>query len=205
MTSRLRFTSAGQIFETFPTASRTIATPPGDEPPLAFLRRLADSKRPFDALVFGAYLLPRREAVWWACQCVRAISGEAPPDAALKAAEAWVRDPEEATRRAALELGNAGDKARASTWLARGAGWSGGSISPVDPPPLIATQPGIALRPVNAAPHMTAKALIAALDFALAGAGAIPRPLWIAACAQSCIRFAEGGEPRPRLAAPARP
>jgi hypothetical protein len=188
MSYRLRFTSARQIFDTFLTASDDIATQPADEEPLAFVRKLAQSPRPIEAIAFCAYLLPRREAVWWACQCVRAIQGEqAGADVALKAAEAWVREPEEATRRAALDIGASGNRRAATTWLARAAGWSGGNIG------------GAGLAATPAPPHLTAKAVLAAIVLAMAKAGARSQGAWTAACADACIRFAEGGDARPRL------
>jgi hypothetical protein len=188
MSSRIRFTSAQQIFDTFQTASDDIATPPANEAPLDFARKLAHSSRPIEAVAFCAYLLPRREAVWWACQCVRAIQGDqAGADLALKAAEAWVREPEEATRRSALELGVSGNRRAATTWLARAAGWSGGDMA------------AAGLVPTPAPPHLTAKAVLAAIVLAMAKAGAANGGAWTAACTDACIRFAEGGDARPRL------
>ena len=195
MSSRLRFNSARQVFEAFGSARDDIATPPTDEPPLAFARRLVNSARPIDGVAFCAYLLPRREAVWWGCQCVRALLElQNGGDAALRAAEAWVREPEEETRRAALELGRVEDRRAPTTWLARAAGWSGGDIA------------ASGLRPIPAPPHLTAKAVLAAI--VLAGARSDSRWVgWISGCADGCIRFAEGGDARPRLvgAAAARP
>ena len=164
MSSRLRFTSARQIFDTFQSASDDIATPPANEAPLDFARKLARSSRPIEAVAFCAYLLPRREAVWWACQCVRAIQGDqAGADLALKAAEAWVREPEEATRRAALDLGASENRRAPTTWLARAAGWSGGDMA------------AAGLAPTPAPPHLTAKAVLAAIVLAMAKAGAASR------------------------------
>jgi hypothetical protein len=188
MSSRLRFTAARQIFDTFKTASDDIAAQPSDEDPLTFVRKLAQSERPIEAIAFCAYLLPRREAVWWACQCVRAIQGEAiAGDAALKAAEDWVRDPEESTQRTALALGASGNMRAATTWLAKSAGWSGGNIAIAG------------LAPVSAPAHLTAKAVLAAIVLAMAKAGTRSQAAWIAACIEACIRFAEGGDARPRL------
>ena len=104
MSDRLRFTTARQVFEAFPTAASDIEVEPADEAPLDFARKLLAPGRRFESIVYLAYLLPRREAVWWGCQCVRAISGNKADDALL-AAEAWVRDPDETTRRAALDIG----------------------------------------------------------------------------------------------------
>lgn len=99
MSDRLRFATARQVFEAFPTAAADIEVQPGDDAALDFARKLLAPGRRFEAVVYIAYLLPRREAVWWGCQCVRAISGNKTDDALLSA-EAWVREPEETTRRA---------------------------------------------------------------------------------------------------------
>ncbi len=129
MSDRLRFATARQVFEAFPTAAADIEVQPGDEAALDFARKLLAPGRRFEAVVYIAYLLPRREAVWWGCQCVRAISGNKADDALLSA-EAWVREPEETTRRAALNIGWTRDARIATTWLALAAGQSGGSIAP---------------------------------------------------------------------------
>ena len=168
MASRLRFTTARQIFETFPAAAADIDSQPSDEAPLDFARKLLAKAHRFDAIVFGAYLLPRREAVWWGCQCVRAMRDNK-ADGALLAAEAWVRDPEEATRRAALKIGAAGDKRVATTWLAMAAGHSGGSVAPEGAPPRAA------------ATHMTAVGVKAAVILAIAHSPPRDQAAWMAA------------------------
>src|SRR5205085_12585504 len=58
-----------------------------------------------DAIKVLAYGLTKREAVWWACVCVRDAGGKDLPGPALKAlqaAENWVADPSEDNRRATL-------------------------------------------------------------------------------------------------------
>jgi hypothetical protein len=187
---RIRFTEAKQVFEAFKTAERDIgASATGEETPAAFLRRLASGPKPTQAIAFCAYLLPRREAVWWACQCVRAIDPAAAEDAALAAAERWVREPEEGSRRAALDIGASGPPKTATVWLARAAGWSGGSVGSNDrrviPPP----------------PYMTAKAVNAAIAIAVGKASIREQNAWRVACAEAGIRFAEGGDARPILSA----
>jgi hypothetical protein len=91
-----------------------------------------------DALRLLAHALPKREAVWWACMCARGVPALAPrPEDldALAAAEAWVRKPEEATRRACMAAGEKAGFRSPESWAAAGAFWSGGSIAPegVDP------------------------------------------------------------------------
>jgi hypothetical protein len=192
MSSRIRFAAARSVFEAFPDL-RHAAPPPGDEAaPLDYARHLLASPRPSDAIAFLTYLLPRREAVWWARQCVGAILGPAADDAALRAAEAWVRAPEEENRLAALAIGTAGDQRAATTWLALAAAWSGGSMCAPDVKPMAA--------PLSAC----AKAANAAIAMAISASDPPAVGPWIVACAEAGIRFAEGGDARPRLA-PSRP
>jgi hypothetical protein len=127
---RLRFATAKQVFETFATASADIEAKPADIEPLAFLQALSEGPTPEDGISFCAYLLPKREAVWWACQCIRAV--EQPLDVAdgklLAVAEAWVNEPEEANRRAALTVGQNTAVKNPAAWAVLAAGWSGGSM-----------------------------------------------------------------------------
>ena len=188
MSDRLRFSSARQVFEAFPTAAADIEVQPADEAPLDFARKLLGPGRRFEAIVYIAYLLPRREAVWWGCQCVRAINGNR-TDEALAAAEAWVRNPDESTRRAALTIGWTRDARLATTWLALAAGQSGGSIVAEDlprvPPP----------------PQATALDVKAAVILAIAQSPPSGQSAWLAACVEAGIRFAEGGEAKVRAPA----
>ena len=125
-----RFVTTLALFETFPRSVTGIAAESTDEPPTVFLKKLSGQHGFRDAITFCAYLLPRREAVWWACGCVRALLGDiaASQTGAIKAAEAWVYDPDDEHRRAALEIGERGDSNDPLTWLALGAGWSGGAL-----------------------------------------------------------------------------
>jgi hypothetical protein len=188
MSDRLRFTTARQVFEAFPTIAADIEIEPADEAPLDFARKLLAPGRRFEALVFVAYLLARREAVWWGCQCVRAVNGNQADDALL-AAEAWVRVPEEATRRAALSIGWLRDPRLATTWLALAAGQSGGSIAPED------------AHPVAPPAQATALDVKAAVILAIAQTSASGQSAWKAACVEAGIRFAEGGDAEVRAPA----
>ena len=102
MSRNSRFSSANDVFEAFPAARDDIDVPPTDEAAAAyFMRSLMASDTPEDTVAFCAYLLPRREAVWWGCQSVKSLHPAArssEEDQALAAAEAWVREPEEERR-----------------------------------------------------------------------------------------------------------
>jgi len=86
-----------------------------------------------DAIRVLAVGLPKPEAVWWACLCVRERLPKPLPEAgekAIVAAEKWVLDSNDANRRAA------GTAAETAGWdnapgCVAGAAWlSGGSLSP---------------------------------------------------------------------------
>jgi hypothetical protein len=128
---RLRFETARDLLDSYPDAVDELMIEPVEVPSLTFLAELS-GQQPIDkAIGFCAYLLPRREAVWWGCQSVRVL---APPDnreaAALRAAEEWVRVPEEEQRLNALAIGRRSNYRAATTWLALAAGWAGPSMPP---------------------------------------------------------------------------
>jgi hypothetical protein len=159
--SQSRFESVLQVFEAFPAITRDLKSLPTDEPPLDYLAKLLAGPTPEDAVTFCAYLLDRRQAVWWASQCLRHLGmpHSREEEVALKTAEAWVRDPEEPRRLAALDLGLKGDHDLPAVWVAFAAGVSGGTIRMAD-----------ALGP-PVPPHGTARAVRVAI---LNGLAAVP-------------------------------
>ena len=181
MSSRIRFASASSVFDAFPDLRRVAATPAESAAPLDHARALLAS-RPPEAVMFIAHLLPRREAVWWAVQCVRGLLGARSEDEAFHAADAWTRAPEEVNRCGALAVAGSADQEAPTTWLAFAAGWSGGSVTPPGQQPLPA--------PASAC------ALGANTAVMLAAARGDPREVAgrIKACAEAGIRFAEGGD-----------
>ena len=183
MQSRIRFAAARSVFDAFPDLSYVVTPPADDIQPLDHARALLRSPRPSDAVLFISHLLPRREAVWWAAQCVRALLGEGAADETLRAAEIWVRTPEDDNRQAALSAANASDRRKPTTWLAFGAGWSGGSLLPADQKPV--------------PPPAGACAMAANAAIMMAVAAGDPRAVVdrIEACAEAGVRFAGGGEP----------
>ncbi|HKD26536.1 MAG TPA: hypothetical protein VKC66_11620 [Xanthobacteraceae bacterium] len=176
----LRFATARDVFEAFPTAHEDINSAPSDQPPVAYLRDLAKGQTPDDALAFCAYLLPRREAVWWASQCVRALLGEptAADETALNAAEEWVREPGEENRRRVLATALSANRRIASTWVALAAGWSGG--------PMVVSDYGGPAAP----PQLTAQSAFTAIEIALGGRK--DRAEEISRCVERGARIIEG-------------
>lgn len=129
---RLRFETAQDLYETYPTARGDVGVAASEQGSLDFLRSLSDANALKAALSFCAYLLARREAVAWGCQCLRQSEALRPADEIrIAAAEAWVNEPEERNRLRALDIATRSDAGEASTWIAFAAGWAGGAI-PVD-------------------------------------------------------------------------
>jgi len=183
--SRLRFNTALEVFETFPSAGKVVRTRPTNEPPLGFLRKLAQGSTPTEAIGFCAFLLPRREAVWWATQSLRAMQPPRTQDEGIAAAEAWVRDPSDAMRRAALAIAETGDTAVPGTWAAFAAGYSGGSMAT-----------GHA---VPCPPDLTAKMVRIAVLTALGQLSGRDSAAALRNCVEACIRLVDddGSKPRP--------
>lgn len=153
---RIQFEKARDVFLAFPTLESDMVAKPSDEPVLDYMARLLEGETPEDAITFFAYLAPKREAVWWACRCIRLLNGPGCEGEAVGLAERWARTPEEEHRRAALDHAEAADPDLSHTWAAYGAGWSGGNIAAAGNPSILA------------APQLTAKAVRAAVLIAIA-------------------------------------
>lgn len=101
--------------------------------PAAFLELLIEKGHLMDAIRLLAFALPKREAVWWACLCVREmLAPDAPPalEEVIKAAETWVYKPTEENRRLAMQKAEKAGYDKPASWAAVGAFWSGGSMAP---------------------------------------------------------------------------
>jgi hypothetical protein len=176
--SRIRFATIRALFESFPEALQNIGAEPTDEQPIAFLNRLAREGKFEDAASVCAYLLPRREAVWWGCLSARMLLGEISPGdrAPLLAAETWVQQPTEDNRRSALEIGTAADSNASLTWLALAAGWSSGTF---------------ASTPFPMPAYMTSRAVRISLLIGMRGVDKQERPKQLEICLAEGIRLAE--------------
>lgn len=127
-----------------PGAAATAATDAPLEPPARALLRAEHSPRQYldaldkaghlpDAARFLAFALPRREAVWWATQCVRqvpALTADAKAAAALAAAEAWAADPTDDNRRQAFAAAEAAGFDKPASCAALAAFLTEGSLAP---------------------------------------------------------------------------
>ncbi len=108
-----------------------------------FFAALVAAQRHRDAVTFLAYALPVREALWWASECVE----DGP---AKEACRAYVREPDDAHRRAAMAAAEAANFETPGATAAVAAFFSAGSLSepglPIVPPP-----PGLAAQTVAGA------------------------------------------------------
>jgi hypothetical protein len=96
-----------------------------------------------DAERLLAHALPKREAVWWAAQCVKATFGDQLPPtdkAAFAVAEEWAAEPTESNRRRAEGAAERTKHETAAGWAAAAAFFSGGSIAPPDMPEVPPTE-----------------------------------------------------------------
>lgn len=147
-----RFENAKDLFEQIPEAEEDITTPPGEHDAAAFAHMLVESEIPEESLMFCAYLLPRRMAVWWGHECLMNIEPVLDDNDRfmLQLAAAWVANPREDERYAALDAAMDSSAKTAGVWLALGAGWAGGSMSGADLPP-VPPPPYLTARAVNGA------------------------------------------------------
>lgn len=162
----LQFATARELFQAYPQIEEDMTAHPDGRASIDFLAALAATPTPEEAVTFAAYALERRHAVWWGHECLRhAGSVLSEYDVAMmERAAAWVGQPDEATRYAALDAALASPAKTPGVWLALAAGWSGGSMAPRNAPA------------VPAPPHVCPRALNAAVLSALARIGRADRP-----------------------------
>src|SRR5262245_36694002 len=102
--ARVKAASAAEVCENFALKKEAQPLLGKEQSPREVLEVLLAKKQNGPAVDFLAHALPPREAIWWGCLCLQAVSGSglSPMEAAAwKAAVAWVLDPTEQTRCAA--------------------------------------------------------------------------------------------------------
>jgi hypothetical protein len=196
--ARLRFETVRDLCDAFPSAQDELRIEATDEPSLGFLAELSRQVPVDKAVGFCAYLLPRREAVWWGCNSVRSLTPPITVDerAPLQAAEEWVKDPEEERRLNALQIGRESNYRVATTWLALAAGWAGRTM----PMGMFAEFAALAQPKENGewipiSPDQTAKAVRTAILIAAAKVDPKSRTELLLNCVREGARLAED-EPR---------
>jgi hypothetical protein len=181
--ARLRFETVRDVIEAFPIAEHELDLEPSDERSLDFLsaRTSGDDALQHDkGIGFCAFLLPRREAVWWGCRAVRRFvpKGTLDEEEGFRVAEQWVNDPDEDRRMTALELGLRYSSKLPTTHLALAAGWSGRTFAIGGGDPL----------PIQ--PHQTARAVRAAILIAACRASMAERPEVMRSCLEEGAKIA---------------
>lgn len=146
--------------------------------PEAFVQELVKKECWEDAVRFLAHALPKREALWWACACVRQAKALASPEqeAALTAVETYVAVPTDTYRRAAWSAAETADLGTPAGCVGSAAFFSAGSLAPPDLPPVppgeLLTARGVAnailLSAVIREPENAAEKYQAFLDLGLA-------------------------------------
>ncbi|WP_434052104.1 MAG: hypothetical protein RDA78_23025 [Roseibium sp.] len=183
MGSRIRFTSANQVFQTYPDLGEDLDPPASDISPQDFALDILKGEDPYAAILFFAHALPKREAVWWGLRCVIGLDqGKTTEDMKLlELVTSWVQDGDEEARLAVQAATDdfVGDSP--SLWIGRAASLSGGSLSP---------NPEFR---VDTLPHLTAVCASGAVQLAITGLRPGPREEAIGDCISAGISFAEGG------------
>jgi hypothetical protein len=130
---------AAEVAKTLPLSDPAKQLLAPGQTPRQFFDALLAAALAEDAIRFLAAALPKREAVWWGCLCVRDALPKPLPEPAAKAlaaAEKWARDPSEANRRAAEAAAEVAGYGTPAGCLAAAAFWSGGSLAPPNLPPV---------------------------------------------------------------------
>lgn len=183
MANRIRFTTAAQVADAFPAAAGDLGDFAPEIAPLDHLALLAAGENPNPAVIFAALALPKREAVWWGCICIRGM-GELDESTreGLRLAEAWVRRPEEDERRAAGQFAEAEYFEGAGAWIAFAAFTTSGSLAPAG------------LQAVPPSPEISGKCAAMAVMLATADEDAIVRIANMRVAVESARDFAAGGD-----------
>ena len=101
-----RFATTGDLISSFPSAGAFLLDEGSAEGSLAFIDRCMGQDRADLAISYCAFLLPRREAVWWGCACMADVDALTEAErGCVGLARDWALRPDETKRRRALERG----------------------------------------------------------------------------------------------------
>ena len=127
--------TAAEICRNFPLSPAAAKLLRADTQPKPFLDLLIAKEHHADAIRLLAHSMPKREAIWWACLCIRPDKGPVAPTptaAGQKAAEAWVADPSDEKRRAAHAAAQAEGIAAPVKLTCEAVFFSEGSMGPAE-------------------------------------------------------------------------
>lgn len=136
MIYQLRFETAEDLFSSIPEVAEDMTAAPTSAATVDYLHGLRKSAIPEEAITFCAYLLPSREAVWWGHECMVYLKDLLTQDdnELLQMVRDWVENPTDENKHKALDAALSREIKTPCVWLACGAGWSGGSMTPPDQP-----------------------------------------------------------------------
>jgi hypothetical protein len=108
-----------------PEAQKILAANP-QQTPSQYLNALQEKQMGGEMTKTLAHGMPDREGVMWASQSAEKVSGSLPPEdaTALKAAQAWVKNPTEANQATAAAAAAKTNYQGPGAWAAQGAAWS---------------------------------------------------------------------------------
>ncbi len=108
--------------------------------PEMFSSILVEQRLLDDALRWHAHMLPKPQAILWACGCVEGKIKEDPSDLqrnSWMSALQWANEPTEVNRRQAAGFAEAAKYEGVGGIIAAAAAWSGGSLAEEDLPPVL--------------------------------------------------------------------
>lgn len=118
-------------------AGKALLTP--DHKPRAFLDLLIEKSLHDDAIMLMAHAMPKREAIWWACQCVRHSGGASLSPQSLELithAEQYVAKPTDELRRKTFAMAEAANFDPPAGFVGMAVFFSSGSLSLPNLPPV---------------------------------------------------------------------
>ena len=113
----------------------------------ALIEKLREAGRDYDAIKALAQALPGREAVWWACRCLRTLPmpvKDSPEARALNAAERWALEPSEEVARQAYAAAEELEFKKPHAWAGAAALWAGPNMNPMPDLPPVPPDPSLA-------------------------------------------------------------
>jgi hypothetical protein len=129
--SRVKAQSAGELLQHFELSDESENIAAADDSPMLAIKKLVDTENYHDAVTMLAHALPKREAIWWACLSTRKTMDKTIEldCAALKAAELWVRAPNEANKQSVQKMSVRAKNKTAAGWVATAANWCTGNMA----------------------------------------------------------------------------
>ncbi len=181
---KITFPNAADVWKRYEPEEEASSCQREGMSPEAYLESLAEVELWSEAVKFLTQALPKRDAIAWACQCVRSVSvTEMSPaaQAALQAVEAWLADSTEARRRTAHAAAKTVGFDSPAGCVALGVFFSGGSLGP----------PSLdhAIPPAN---DLTGKALAGALLIAAVITEPENAPIKLQGFIEQGLQFARG-------------